>query len=44
MADYKKPRDFRAVRELPRNALGKVQKHLVVEAFESSSSREPEPD
>ena len=33
LADYKKPRDLRAVPELPRNALGKVQKHLIVRDF-----------
>jgi acyl-CoA synthetase (AMP-forming)/AMP-acid ligase II len=33
LADYKKPRDLRAVPELPRNALGKVQKHLLVRDF-----------
>ncbi|HEX7546258.1 MAG TPA: acyl-CoA synthetase, partial [Gemmatimonadaceae bacterium] len=33
LADYKKPRDIRAVAELPRNALGKVQKHVLVRDF-----------
>ena len=33
LADFKKPRDLRAVPELPRNALGKVQKHLLVRDF-----------
>jgi acyl-CoA synthetase (AMP-forming)/AMP-acid ligase II len=33
LADYKKPRDIVALRELPRNALGKVQKHLLARAF-----------
>ena len=33
LADFKKPRDLRAFPELPRNALGKVQKHLVVKWF-----------
>ena len=33
LADFKKPRDLRAVSELPRNALGKVQKHLLVKTL-----------
>ncbi|HVO50627.1 MAG TPA: AMP-binding protein [Thermoanaerobaculia bacterium] len=33
LADYKKPRDVVALPELPRNALGKVQKHLLARAF-----------
>ncbi len=33
LADYKKPRDVVALPELPRNALGKVQKHLLAGAF-----------
>ena len=33
LADYKKPRHIRAVPDLPRNALGKVQKHLLVKSF-----------
>jgi acyl-CoA synthetase (AMP-forming)/AMP-acid ligase II len=33
LADYKKPRAVVAVPELPRNALGKVQKHLLAGAF-----------
>ena len=32
LADYKKPRAVRIVAELPRNALGKVQKHRLREA------------
>ena len=34
LADYKKPRDVVALPELPRNALGKVQKHLLARTFE----------
>jgi acyl-coenzyme A synthetase/AMP-(fatty) acid ligase len=34
LADYKKPRDVRALSELPRNALGKVQKHVLAKAFD----------
>jgi acyl-CoA synthetase (AMP-forming)/AMP-acid ligase II len=33
LADYKKPRDVVALPELPRNALGKVQKHLLAREF-----------
>ncbi len=33
LADFKKPREVHAVPDLPRNALGKVQKHLLVKAF-----------
>ncbi len=33
LAAYKKPRRLRVVDELPRNALGKVQKHRIVEEF-----------
>jgi acyl-CoA synthetase (AMP-forming)/AMP-acid ligase II len=31
LADYKRPKEIRIVPELPRNALGKVQKHRIVE-------------
>lgn len=33
LADYKKPREIVALPELPRNALGKVQKHVLARAF-----------
>ena len=33
LADYKKPREVVALPELPRNALGKVQKHLLAREF-----------
>jgi acyl-CoA synthetase (AMP-forming)/AMP-acid ligase II len=38
LADYKKPRDVRAVPDLPRNALGKVQKHLLAHVFPRSET------
>jgi len=31
LADYKRPRAVRLLAELPRNALGKVQKHRILE-------------
>lgn len=34
LADYKKPREVVALPELPRNALGKVQKHLLAREFD----------
>ena len=30
LADYKRPRELRVLAELPRNALGKIQKHRIV--------------
>jgi acyl-CoA synthetase (AMP-forming)/AMP-acid ligase II len=38
LADYKKPREVRAVPELPRNVLGKVQKHLLAHVFPRSET------
>ena len=35
LADYKRPRGVKILRELPRNALGKLQKHRILEAIES---------
>jgi acyl-CoA synthetase (AMP-forming)/AMP-acid ligase II len=31
LADYKRPREVRVVQELPRNALGKIQKHRILD-------------
>jgi len=33
LADYKRPRAVRLLPELPKNALGKVQKHRILESF-----------
>jgi acyl-CoA synthetase (AMP-forming)/AMP-acid ligase II len=33
LADYKRPREVRVVEDLPKNALGKIQKHRLVEAL-----------
>jgi malonyl-CoA/methylmalonyl-CoA synthetase len=40
LADYKKPRTVVALPELPRNALGKVQKHLLARAFPDGAAEE----
>jgi malonyl-CoA/methylmalonyl-CoA synthetase len=37
LADYKRPREVRVVTELPRNALGKVQKHRIVDEIARAS-------
>jgi malonyl-CoA/methylmalonyl-CoA synthetase len=37
LADYKRPREVRIVEELPRNALGKVQKHRILEKILADS-------
>jgi acyl-CoA synthetase (AMP-forming)/AMP-acid ligase II len=39
LADFKKPRELRAMAELPRNALGKVQKHLLVKLLVENAVR-----
>ncbi len=31
LADYKRPREVRVVEDLPKNALGKIQKHLILD-------------
>lgn len=36
LADYKKPRALLVCEQLPRNALGKLQKHLLVERLQSA--------
>ncbi|HEY6146752.1 MAG TPA: AMP-binding protein, partial [Thermoanaerobaculia bacterium] len=33
LADYKRPKEVRVLHELPRNALGKVQKHRILETL-----------
>ena len=33
LADYKRPREVRVVEDLPKNALGKIQKHRLVDAL-----------
>jgi acyl-CoA synthetase (AMP-forming)/AMP-acid ligase II len=39
LASFKCPRRFVAVEKLPRNALGKVQKHLLVSTAAERSAR-----
>ncbi len=41
LARYKVPERFLFVDELPRNAMGKVVKHLIVPWFEDRSGVEP---
>ena len=33
LADYKRPREVRVIEDLPRNALGKIQKHRLLESI-----------
>jgi malonyl-CoA/methylmalonyl-CoA synthetase len=40
LADYKRPKEVRVLEELPRNALGKVQKHRILEAIALDPGRE----
>jgi acyl-CoA synthetase (AMP-forming)/AMP-acid ligase II len=37
LADYKRPREVRVVEDLPHNALGKIQKHLILERMREGS-------
>jgi acyl-CoA synthetase (AMP-forming)/AMP-acid ligase II len=37
LADYKRPREVRILADLPRNALGKVQKHRILEQMRENS-------
>ncbi|HVF00945.1 MAG TPA: hypothetical protein VNA27_06345, partial [Rubrobacteraceae bacterium] len=39
LAGYKRPREIMFVKELPRNALGKVQKHLVRDQLVNSEEK-----
>jgi len=41
LADYKRPKEVRVLDELPRNALGKVQKHRILETI--AGRKEPKP-
>ncbi len=41
LADYKRPREVRVVEDLPRNALGKIQKHRILESLQGSRSLLP---
>jgi fatty-acyl-CoA synthase len=45
LAGYNTPREFRFVAELPRNAVGKIQKHLLRDTYGSTfaTSRVPQP-
>ena len=40
LADYKRPREVRVLPELPRNALGKVQKHRILETIDGKKPPE----
>jgi acyl-coenzyme A synthetase/AMP-(fatty) acid ligase len=42
LAGYKSPREIRFVEELPRNALGKIQKHRILETLSLSESANPD--
>jgi acyl-CoA synthetase (AMP-forming)/AMP-acid ligase II len=42
LAGYKTPREVRIARELPRNALGKIQKHRILETLSESDSANPD--
>ena len=40
LADFKRPREVRVLRELPRNALGKIQKHRILDSLVGDPSAE----